>query len=127
MLGLLLGACAKRPVLYPNEHLQEVGEDVSKQDIQECMTLADNANLEDDRALEAGKRTAGGAAIGGATGAATGAISGRPGMGAAIGAVTGAMGGFFSWLFGSSEPDPIYKRYVDICLRDRGYQPLGWK
>jgi hypothetical protein len=114
-------------VLYPNARLQQVGEQASQQDIDQCMALADNANLEDNQALEAGKKTAAGAAVGGVTGAAAGAISGRSGFGAAIGATTGAIGGFFSWIFGSSEPDPIYKRYVDVCLQERGYQSLGWK
>lgn len=124
---LLAVGCAKKPVLYPNDHLETVGVEASKQDIDECMELAKSADLEKNQALEAGKRTAGGAAVGAATGAVGGAISGGAGIGALIGLATGATIGFFSWIFGASEPDPLFVRYVDVCLAERGYQPLGWK
>ncbi|MCB9724108.1 MAG: hypothetical protein H6748_08700 [Spirochaetaceae bacterium] len=124
---VLLAGCAKRPVLYPNDHLEEVGVEASRRDIDECMALAEAADLDRNQALEAGKRTAGGAAVGGASGAVAGAFTGRPGFGAAFGAAMGAVGGFFSWLFGASEPDPIFVRYVDTCLAERGYQSIGWK
>lgn len=122
----LLAGCAQRPVLYPNAHLESVGVAASKEDVEECIELAEAADLSNNAALEAGKQTAGRAAIGGASGAVGGAIAGRPGFGAAVGAATGAVSGFFSWLFGASEPAPIYKRYVDRCLTDRGYEPIGW-
>jgi len=124
---LLLAGCAKRPVFYPNEHYKAVGEATAQHESEECVALADDADLGSNEALEAGKKTAGGAAVGGATGAVAGAITGRPGTGAAVGAATGAMAGFFAWIFGSSDPDPVYVRYVDQCLADRGYQTIGWK
>lgn len=127
MLSLSLSGCSKRPVLYPNYHLESVGVATSKVDIEQCIELAEAADLRDNQALEAGKKTAGRAVVGGATGAVAGAISGRPGTGAAVGAGAGAVSGFFAWLFGSSDPDPVFKRYVDHCLRDRGYEPIGWK
>ena len=127
LLLAFLGGCAKRPVLYPNGHLESVGVAASKADIEDCIELAEAANLGDNAVFEAGKQTAGRAAVGGATGAVAGAISGRPGFGAAIGAATGAVSGFFAWLFGAAEPEPLFKQYVDRCLRDRGYEPLGWK
>ncbi len=124
---VLVGGCAKRPVLYPNDHLKQVGAEASRQDIDACIALAEAADLDTNQALEAGKKTAGGAAAGTATGAVAGAISGRPGFGAAMGAAVGAVGGFFSWIFGASEPDPVFVRYVDTCLAERGYQSIGWK
>ncbi len=127
VVGLLGAGCAKKPVLYPNDHLETVGAEASQRDIDECMQLAKSADLEKNQALEAGKRTAGGAAVGTATGAVGGAISGGAGIGALIGLATGATIGFFSWMFGASEPDPLFVRYVDTCLAERGYQPLGWK
>ena len=24
-------------------------------------------------------------------------------------------------------PDPVYANFVDRCLRERGYEPIGWK
>ena len=127
MLLLLGVACAKRPVLYPNQHLEEVGAAASKQDIDDCMELARSADLDKNQAADAAKKTGAGAAVGAAGGPVGGAISGGVGRGAAIGAGVGAVGGFFSWLFGSGEPDPVFVRYVDTCLAERGYQPIGWK
>jgi hypothetical protein len=129
LVGTVLAlGCAKRPVLYPNDHLETVGKDQAQQDIDECIAVAESADLDDDQALEAGKRTAGGAAVGAASGAAGGAISGAgAGRGAAIGAATGSIVGFFSWMFGASEPDPVFVRYVDRCLAERGYESIGWK
>jgi hypothetical protein len=128
LLLLLLGlACAKRPVLYPNEHLEEVGAEASQRDIDDCIALAEAADLDTNQAAEAAKKTGTGAAVGTATGAVGGAISGRPGTGALVGLGVGSVGGFFSWLFGSGEPDPVFVRYVDTCLAERGYQPIGWK
>ncbi|MAG30511.1 MAG: hypothetical protein CL908_06405 [Deltaproteobacteria bacterium] len=124
---VLAGGCTKRPVLYPNDQLYQVGPEAAQQDIDECIALAEAADLDTNQALEAGKRTAGGAAAGTASGAVAGAFSGRPGFGAAFGAAMGAVGGFFSWIFGASEPDPVFVRYVDTCLAERGYQSIGWK
>lgn len=126
VISLTVG-CAKRPVLYPNDHSVEVGAEASQRDVEECIALAEAADLDTNQTLEAGKRTAGGAIVGGATGAVAGVISGRSGFGAAVGAATGAVGGFFSWLFGAAEPDPVYVRYVDTCLAERGYRTIGWK
>ena len=124
---LLTAGCAQRPVLYPNDHYAEVGPEASKQDVEQCIALAEEADLDTNQVFEASKNTLGGAAAGGATGAVAGVISGRSGFGAAIGAATGAVGGFFNWLFSSPEPHPVYVRYVDLCLSERGYQTIGWK
>lgn len=125
---MLVGCSSPRPVLYPNDHLQQVGEEVSQQDIAECIALADAADLESSQAADAAKRTAGGAAVGTATGAAAGAISGGgAGTGALVGLAVGSITGFFSWLFRSKKPEPVYVNYVNICLSERGYQTIGWK
>ena len=129
VLILSLSGCASpRPVLYPNAHLQQVGEEASKQDIDECMALADSADLESSEAAEAAKRTAAGGAVGAASGAVGGAIrGGGAGTGALVGLGVGSVVGFFSWLFRSKKPEPIYVNYVNLCLSERGYQTVGWK
>jgi hypothetical protein len=104
-----------------------VGEAASKRDIDECMQLASSADLEKSKAGETAKSTATGAAVGGAAGAAGGAIMGSAGRGAGAGAAVGAVGGLAGGLFSASEPDPLYKSYVNTCLRERGYQTIGWK
>jgi hypothetical protein len=127
-LCFFASACAtKRPVLYPNAKLEAVGESVAKSDIDACLELAASADLEKSKSAETAKSTATGAAVGGAAGAAGGAIMGSAGRGAGAGAAVGAVGGLARGLFSSSEPDPLFKNYVDICLRERGYQTIGWK
>jgi len=41
---VLLSACTgPKPILYPNAHLHEVGQDTAKQDIAECREMAEAA------------------------------------------------------------------------------------
>lgn len=127
-LALLVGCSTQRPVLYPNERLQQVGREAANADVDHCIALAEQEGAE---ASSTGKKTAGrtigGAAVGAATGAAVGAVVGSPGRGAAMGAAGGGTGGLLSGLFSSREPDPVHRAFVDRCLRDRGYEPMGWK
>jgi hypothetical protein len=128
-LALALGGCAgPSPVLYPNSRLQTVGQAAAERDIADCRRLADHAGA--DRGAGRGGAAAGGAvaggAIGGAAGAAGGAIAGAPGTGAAIGAASGAAAGLIRSLFRSDGPSQAYRNVVDRCLRERGYEPVGW-
>ena len=59
-------------------------------------------------------------------GAAVGAVTGNVGEAAAIGAAAGGAAGFSDKAI-NREVDPIQREYVDQCLRDRGYQLIGWK
>jgi OmpA family protein len=86
------------------------------------------------RGQEVTRDVAGSTAIGAGTGAAIGAVggavTGNAGEGAAVGAATGGTAGLLSGIFGafrSSQPDPVYANFVDRCLRERGYDPIGWK
>ena len=120
-------AAAKRPILAPNEHLQEMAPDAVQRDIDDCILLATEAGPGAARGKQIAGQTAGGAAVGAAAGAVAGAISGGPGLGAAAGAAGGATGGFLSGLFRSSDLDPAQRRYVEECLRQKGYKPIGWR
>ena len=75
---------------------------------------------------QAARSGAVGAIVGGGTGAVVGLITGDPGRSAAVGAAGGGTGGFLSSLFRRSQPSTAYRRYVDRCLRERGYDPVGW-
>jgi Glycine-zipper domain len=133
LLGALLAVagCASeaRPVLYPNDHLSAVGQAQADADLAECRRLAETAGASggEGRGEGAARGTAVGGAIGGATGAVGGAILGRPGTGAAVGAATGATAGLLRSLFRRSEPSQAYRGFVDRCLRERGYDPVGWE
>lgn len=137
--GILLlsiaGCTAARPVLYPNEHYTSVGEAAAQRDIEECMMrareFAKGGSQAEAKARNAAKSAGYGAVTGAAVGAVGGAISGGAGEGAAVGAATGATAGLlhslFGGFFGREGPDPVEGSYVDRCLREKGYDPIGWK
>ncbi len=129
LLLLFLPACAPKPILYPNAHYNEVGEDAVERDIDECRELAKDAGASPSQGKTgqvAGGTVAGGA-IGSAAGAVGGAVVGHPGRGAMVGAASGATAGFLRGLFRRPPPSNAYKQFVNRCLRERGYDPVGWE
>jgi hypothetical protein len=125
---LLVGCAGPKPVLYPNAHLLEVGEDLADEDVAACEALAEDYVSKSNAGEKVAGRTVVGGAIGAAGGAVGGAIAGNVGIGAAIGAAVGATQGFLQGLFGASrsEPSPAYENFVNRCLKERGYEPMGW-
>jgi hypothetical protein len=125
---LYLTACAgpPRPVLYPNDKLNTVGKEAAQADINECVQLSVDAGLKEQKGKEVAGETVKGGARGAIIGGVIGAVTGSPGMGAAVGAAGGAASGMTSEAF-NRDLDPVQKQFVDQCLRDRGYQPIGWK
>ncbi len=123
-LVFLVGCSSQRPVVYPNAHLQEVGEEQAEKDMVACEQLADEHVSESNAGEQVVGQTALGGAIGAAGGAVIGAITGDPGFGAAIGAAAGAAQGLIRGLLGaaSSDPNPAYQNFVNRCLKDAGYE-----
>ena len=127
LLLFLPGCAAQRgPVLYPNEHLKAVGEGEAKRDIEECNRLAENY-IKSQRGSEAAKGAAGGAVGGAIVGGAVGAVTGHLGRGAAIGAEAGGTSGLIHGTAKEAQPSPVHRNFVDRCLREKGYEPIGWK
>ena len=128
VLVLAVGSCAQqRPVLYPNAHLRYVGEEAAAVDSDECIQLAIDYGAKEDSGTRVAKDTAKGAAVGGAAGTAVGAVTGNVGRGAAAGAAGGGAASMTRSMLNSGKPDPVFKRFVEQCLRDKGYQPIGWR
>ena len=123
------GCSASRPILYPTHHYQQVGADGAESDIKECRELAESAGASatQGRTAQVGTSTVVGGAIGAAAGAVGGAVIGNPRRGAKVGAASGGTAGFLRGLFRKSRPSAAYTRVVDRCLRERGYEPTGWK
>ena len=127
---LLFSACAgPKPILYPNAHLQTVGQDAAKDDIAECRDMAEAAGAKEGqgKAGQVAGRTAAGAGIGAASGAVGGAISGAAGAGSLIGAASGATFGLLSGIFSRPNPGQGYINFVNRCLSEKGYEPVGWE
>ena len=123
----LVGCAAQRgPVLYPNEHLKSVGEGEARRDIEECNRLAENY-IKSQRGSEAAKGAAGGAVGGAIVGGAVGAVTGHLGRGATIGAAAGGTSGLIHGTAKEAQPSPVHRNFVDRCLREKGYEPIGWK
>jgi hypothetical protein len=129
VIALSMQGCAStRPVLYPNQHYNTVGSKAAESDIERCMDLAEAAGADSggSDAGEAATDAVGGAAIGAASGAVGGAVVGAAGSGSAIGAASGATAGLLRWIFSEPERSPAYENFVNKCLQERGYQPVGW-
>ena len=122
-----LACAAKRPVLSPNAQLEAVGAAAAQQDIDDCLQKAAAAGYTANSAGKVAGSTAVGAATGAAVGAVVGAIAGRAGTGAAMGAAGGGTGGLIRGIFGSRDLDPVQRRFVDQCLKEKGYEVINWQ
>ena len=94
-------------------------------DIDECREMAKDA----DATASQGKSGQVSAAPrqGGAIGSAAGAVGGHPGRSAMVGAASGVTAGFLRELFRRSPPSNACKQFVQYCLKERGYDPVGWE
>lgn len=124
---LSLACSAYQPVLYPNSKLEQVYQDEVDRDIAYCEAVAKEYTENPSRARRAAGDATEGAVVGGATGAAAGAVLGSVGRGAGAGAAAGAAGGLVRGLFRGREPTPVYRRFVERCLSDKGYEVIGWE
>jgi len=135
-----LACAAKRPVLYPNAQIEAVGNAAAQQDIDDCLQKAAAAGYTSNSGGKVAESTAVGAVAGAAVGAAVGAVAGRVGAGAAVGAVAGRVGagaamgaagggtgGLFRGIFSSRDLDPLQRRFVDQCLKEKGYEVINWQ
>ena len=127
LLPVFAGCGASRPVIYQSPNAAAGDPATQQRAIDECIASAKQPGVGRNQAVEAGKQTGGAAAVGAAAGGAAGAIGGNAGRGAAMGAAGGAAGGLTRWLLKSGGLDDIQKRYVETCLRERGYQVIGWQ
>lgn len=130
VLGGWLGGCASappKPVLYPNNHMQSVGQAQANQDIAACKQLAHSSGVAENKDGEVGKKAVGGAAVGGAAAGAWGLVRGDAGQRALAGAAAGAAAGTVRGGMQATETSPIFKNFVNRCLRERGYEVIGWQ
>jgi hypothetical protein len=130
LLAGLIACSGPKPILYPNEHYKAVGKAEADEDIAQCRRLAEDAGARPSKGKgrEVAESTVGGGVVGAAGGAAGGAVVGSPGTGAAVGAASGvAMGLFGGLLGGSGKPSQAHMSYVNKCLEERGYEPVGWE
>jgi hypothetical protein len=126
--AVALAACAtaQRPVLYPNAHLKSVGDGTAQYDVDQCMQFAGDSGVSKS-GNQVARRGAEGAAVGAAAGGVGtlirgGSVGGGAAAGAAIGGAAGAVHGAFH-----NDANPTYRNFVQRCLRERGYDVIGWQ
>lgn len=123
---LALGACAPKPVLYPNEKYKATPQDQVQSDIDGCRKQAKEF-VKTHKAEIVAAHTGAGAAFGALMGLISGAFTGDYGRAVAEGAALGGAGGAVGGGARAMTPDAVERRFVDICLSNKGYQPIGWK
>ena len=130
LIMLSIAGCSggRRPILYPNSQYELRGKVVADRDVNECIRRAREFGTESDSGSALARDTIGGAAIGGASAAAWGAVRGGDVWErAAAGAAAGGAAGLVRGALRSGEPSAVNENFVQRCLRDRGYDVIGWK
>jgi outer membrane lipoprotein SlyB len=120
---------ARRPVLYPNSHLQSVGETRMRSDVNQCMRLAEGFGAPVYGGTDIARDSAVAAAIGGAAAGAWGLArdNGDAGNRALAGAAAGGAAGLVRGSLRTGEPSGTYRGFVNRCLAERGYDVIGWQ
>ena len=126
-LILIVGCAAKRPVLYPNEHMKQTGDIKAQEEIDACLRIAEESGVKGEKGKEVAKKTAGSTLIGGASGVAWGAFFGDVGKHAGAGAAAAAAGTPVHSALRSHDPDVISRTFVERCLSEKGYEVIGWR
>ena len=126
---LFLAACGpKQPMFYPNDHLKAVGKAQARADANLCMAEAKEYGVKNDPGKAVAGKAVKGAAVAAATSAVVSAVlGGNVGRAVGAGAAGGATAGAVSGAFDADEPDTIFRNYVDRCLREKGYEVIGWQ
>jgi outer membrane lipoprotein SlyB len=128
VIALLAGCAAQRPVLYPNAKLKQVGDAAARRDVDDCIRQAEDFGARQGGGERAARQGGGGAVIGGVTGAVAGAVGrGNVGERAVQGAAVGGAAAGTHGAIHSDEPGALHKNFVQRCLRDRGYEVIGWQ
>lgn len=128
IVAAFAGCASQRPVLYPNAKYKQAGDAVARQDVDDCIRLAEQSGAAHGGGERAVRSGATGAAVGGVTGAVAGAVGHRNVLdSAAAGAAVGAAAGGTHGAIRSDEPGEIHRNFVQRCLRERGYDVIGWQ
>lgn len=114
------------PDLYPNAKLSETPRGQVQDDVNYCISLADQYIKEPNRYGSMAKQGLVGGALGAGTGAVAGAITGNAGRGTGAGAAVGGILGVLKGMSEMNERSPSYERFVEHCLQKQGYEITGW-
>ena len=127
-----LVACAgPEPILKSNTRVQLYGKDQAEREVALCAEKAERAGLQHGTnwSGNAGAGATLGVIGGAVVGASTGLIGGPAGVaiGAAAGGAVGGVLGFLAGTYKPLQPQPDYAAFVERCLKEKGYEPIGWQ
>ncbi|WP_319404885.1 hypothetical protein [uncultured Desulfosarcina sp.] len=118
----------KRPILYPNAHFEIMGSEKAQADIDDCWLIAQKAGASEDSSAQVSEEAAADAAALAAAGAAASAVlGGDPGRGAVAGAVGGGVASMTAGMMAQDNPPRVFRRIVERCLFEKGYEVVGWE
>jgi outer membrane lipoprotein SlyB len=120
-----------KPLLYPNATFNKLGQAAAEAQVDACLAKAQAAGLTpmaQNNAVAQG--AAAGGLMAGVAGTVGGLVSGRGLDGAlkqgvasaAVGGATGAAGGSLH----PTQPNPLYRNFVQRCIAEHGLESIGW-
>ena len=115
--------------MYPNAKATAAGQAQMRRDVEDCMALARQYGVRETRQENIARDTATGALLGGVAAGTWGLVRGDAAERAAAGAAAGAATAATRGVIRSSEnrPNPTFQGFVQRCLRERGYEVIGWE
>jgi hypothetical protein len=118
----------KRPILYPNAHFETMGTAAAEADIDDCWMLArETGALENSQEQITEDAANDAAALAAASAAAAAILGGDPHRAAVAGAAGGGAASLAAGRFYQSDPPPTFRRIVERCLYEKGYEVAGWE
>ena len=131
LVSALVACAGPEPVLRSNNQLQLYGKEVADREAAMCGLKAERAGLQHgtNRSGNAGAGLLLGVVGGAAVGASTGLVGGPTGIaiGAAAGGAVGGVLGILAGTYKSLEPQKEYAAFVERCLKEKGYETVGWQ
>ena len=124
--AILSGCATPRVVLYPDDHYKSLPQAAVQKDISDCDAQADEY-VKSHKLQMVGKKIGVGAFFGALLGVVFGAFSGNYVRAVAEGAAMGGVLGLAHGAVAAGSPDEVHRRFVETCLGDKGYKPIGWK
>ena len=125
-VALLAGCATPRVALYPDDRYKSLPKETVQKDVDDCEAKATEF-VKSHKGQIVAKHTGAGALFGAFLGVIVGAFTGdyfrAIGEGAAMGAATGLVGGAIQ----ANSPEGVHRKFVEYCLVDKGYKPMGWK
>jgi hypothetical protein len=132
VLGSMLVGCATpiaKPAFYPNAHYQRMGAAQAQADAQACAELANQSDVGAVNKIDAARVGAAGAAGVAVAGTVGSVLRGNKPNAKNIAAGVAAIGagGAAATAAGQSVGgSSLYRKFVQQCLAERGYQVIGW-